>query len=141
MSTPDLRAGDADRDRTIGVLQSAYAEGRITQEEFETRMGHAQEARTYRELSALTADLPSPPPDTSVEFRDRRAKKRAELRKGWISLAGVALITNAIWLAGLVTSPGQPHYYWPIWVMGPWGAAMLVATIVQVTGVGDKDAR
>jgi hypothetical protein len=24
---------------------------------------------------------------------------------------------------------GSPPYYWPIWVMGPWGAAMLIGTL------------
>ena len=26
---------------------------------------------------------------------------------------------------------GSPPYYWPIWVMGPWGAAMLIGTLTR----------
>lgn len=55
-----IRAADRDRDNTIGVLQAAYAEGRLTRDEYDVRAGHALTARTYGQLGALTADLPRP---------------------------------------------------------------------------------
>jgi hypothetical protein len=57
----ELRAGDADRDRTIDVLRAGYAEGRLTKEEFEERVDLAQNGRTYADLLALTRDLPTGP--------------------------------------------------------------------------------
>lgn len=57
----NMRASTADRERAVDVLKSAFAEGRLTQEECEERAGEAFSARTYAELAALTADLPVGP--------------------------------------------------------------------------------
>ncbi len=53
-----MRAATADRERAVDVLKAGFAEGRLTQEEYNDRMGRAYAARTYGELAALTADLP-----------------------------------------------------------------------------------
>ena len=52
-----FRASDADRDQVAEVLHTAYAEGRLTREEHDERTDAALAARTFDELSALTADL------------------------------------------------------------------------------------
>ncbi|WP_329135444.1 DUF1707 and DUF4190 domain-containing protein [Streptomyces sp. NBC_01476] len=57
-----MLAGDADRDRAANVLREAFAEGRLTQDEYEERIGRAFQARTYEELDVLTEDIPKPPP-------------------------------------------------------------------------------
>jgi uncharacterized protein DUF1707/uncharacterized protein DUF4190 len=56
---PGMRAASADRDRAVDVLKAGFAEGRLTQDEYNDRMGRAYAARTYGELAALTADLPA----------------------------------------------------------------------------------
>ncbi|MGO9078005.1 MAG: DUF1707 and DUF4190 domain-containing protein [Streptosporangiaceae bacterium] len=53
-----MRASDQDRDATASILQTAFAEGRLSQDEYEDRVGRALTARTFAELDALTADLP-----------------------------------------------------------------------------------
>jgi hypothetical protein len=58
---PAIRAATADRERTVDVLKAAFAEGRLTQDEYTERMGRAYEARTYGELGAIVADLPIGP--------------------------------------------------------------------------------
>ena len=55
----DLRASDADRDRTVAALREHVAEGRLTLEEFDERSERAYAARTLRELAALQTDLPA----------------------------------------------------------------------------------
>jgi hypothetical protein len=54
-----MRAASADRERAVDVLKAGFAEGRLTQDEYNERMNQAYAARTYAELSALTADLPA----------------------------------------------------------------------------------
>jgi hypothetical protein len=54
-----MRAASADRERAVDVLKAGFAEGRLTQDEYNDRMGRAYAARTYGELAALTADLPA----------------------------------------------------------------------------------
>jgi hypothetical protein len=54
-----LRAGHADRERTIAVLKDAFVHGRLTRDELDARAGRAFSARTYADLAALTADIPA----------------------------------------------------------------------------------
>ena len=56
---PAMRAASADRERAVDVLKAGFTEGRLTQDEYNDRMGRAYAARTYAELMALTADLPA----------------------------------------------------------------------------------
>jgi hypothetical protein len=60
-SQASMLAASADRERAVDVLKAGFAEGRLTQEEYNDRMGRAYAARTYGELAALTADLPAGP--------------------------------------------------------------------------------
>ncbi|HKR70859.1 MAG TPA: DUF1707 and DUF4190 domain-containing protein [Streptosporangiaceae bacterium] len=57
-----MRATDADRDGVHTLLQSAYADGRLTWDEFDARSTTLMKAKTYDELGALTADLRQPVP-------------------------------------------------------------------------------
>ena len=55
---PNMRAGDADRERLVEQLREHHAAGRLTLDEFDERMQKAYEAKTYGELGTLTRDLP-----------------------------------------------------------------------------------
>lgn len=55
-----MLAGDADRERAVGVLKDAFTEGRLTQPEYEDRLTRAYKARTYGDLDAITSDIPTP---------------------------------------------------------------------------------
>jgi hypothetical protein len=57
-----LRATDADRESVHSLLQAAYADGRLTWDEFDSRSTALTQAKTYDQLSALTADLYRPVP-------------------------------------------------------------------------------
>ena len=52
------RASDADREKVIGVLKAAFAQGRLTKDELDARVGHAFTSQTYADLAALTTDIP-----------------------------------------------------------------------------------
>ncbi|MFF7990043.1 DUF1707 and DUF4190 domain-containing protein [Kitasatospora xanthocidica] len=56
-----MRAGHADRDRTVDVLKAAFAEGRLSVQEYEQRHEAVVAAQTYGQLAALVADLPAGP--------------------------------------------------------------------------------
>ncbi len=47
-------------------LRDAAAEGRIDFDELDARLEQALRSKTYAELAAVTADLPSPPPSQSL---------------------------------------------------------------------------
>jgi hypothetical protein len=54
-----LRACHADREQVIGLLQTAFVQGRLGKDELTARVGHALAARTYADLATLTSDLPA----------------------------------------------------------------------------------
>ncbi len=54
-----MRASDADRDNYAAVLQEAYAQGRLTRQEYDERLDAALRAKTYADLQPLIADLPT----------------------------------------------------------------------------------
>jgi hypothetical protein len=61
--TGQLRASDADRDQVQHLLNDAYAQGRLTQAEWEQRATALGGPVTYADLDRMTADLvPRPYP-------------------------------------------------------------------------------
>jgi Domain of unknown function (DUF1707) len=73
---PDVRASDAERERTVRQLRDNQLAGRLTVEELDERSEQAYAARTRGELAALTADLPAAP---AVP-----ARPAAPVDPGWI---------------------------------------------------------
>ena len=56
-----MRAAGADRDRVVGLLNTAYTEGRLSEDEYDARLDSALSARTYTDLDQVVADLPVAP--------------------------------------------------------------------------------
>lgn len=52
-----LRASDSDRDQVANVLNSAFAEGRLSREEYDERLDSLLRAKTFDDLVGLTRDL------------------------------------------------------------------------------------
>jgi Domain of unknown function (DUF1707) len=53
-----MRASTADLERSIEVLKRSFAEGRLTKDELDERVGQALVSRFFAELMQLTDDLP-----------------------------------------------------------------------------------
>lgn len=96
-----LRASDADREQVIDTLKVAFVQGRLTMDELDTRAGLALASRTYGELAAITADLPSgltgarPSPQPGRAPTRRPSKKVAAWSAAAIILpvVGVSFLT------------------------------------------------
>lgn len=106
---PDrFRASHAERERVIGVLQAAYVQGRLTKSEFDARVTHALAARTYADLTPLTADLPLRPPEVWAEppWRPENTSARSSARV----VAAATVVTGGAWagalLSGTITQLG-----------------------------------
>ena len=52
-----LRASDSDRDQVANVLNSAFAEGRLSRDEYDERLDSLLRAKTFDDLVGLTRDL------------------------------------------------------------------------------------
>ena len=140
---PHLRAADADRQAVAAALGRHMSDGRLTVEEYDERLAAAYAARTYGELDALLTDLPTdrpaarparPAPDgrdgigisTGAPLGGLR-RPPSVVRAAWASWVTTALLVTTIWLVTSVA--GGMHPFWPIWVIGPWGAVLLARTL------------
>ncbi|MGJ3509331.1 DUF1707 SHOCT-like domain-containing protein [Enemella sp. A6] len=68
-----MRAGDADRDAVLEVLQTAYAEGRLTIEEYSERQDAVLQTSYLDELTTLIDDLPEQESFTAQSLAPREA--------------------------------------------------------------------
>jgi hypothetical protein len=96
----DLRASHADRERVVGTLKAAFVEGRLTGDELDARVGQVYASRTYAELAAVTADIPT----------ELTAARSA--RDPWRATKIAWRIEYAIFLPGIVAVlllPGGPR--------------------------------
>lgn len=57
-----LRAADSDRDAVAEILREQHVAGRLDTDELQERIDRCYAAKTYGELDALVADLPSEEP-------------------------------------------------------------------------------
>ena len=93
----EFRASHADREQAIEVLKDAFAQGRLTRDELDSRVGQAFASRTYAELAAVTADIPAWPaiaPPREPARAQNRAPGTHSVRNGAI-VSGVGLIIAA----------------------------------------------
>jgi DUF1707 SHOCT-like domain len=80
-----MLASVADRDRAIRILQASFVEGRLTMDEFEQRIALAIVSRDFRELLALTADLPAGPFGRLPAHRVTPRPSAGRRSRGWFA--------------------------------------------------------
>jgi hypothetical protein len=102
-----LRAGHADRDRTVSELKAAFVQGRLARDEFELRLGQALTSRTYADLSALTADLPAGLVPATPPEQARDADHRAGVRV----IAALTAVSTLFWLTVAVRDTGASNFF------------------------------
>jgi hypothetical protein len=142
MPDPHLRAADADRAAVASVLGEHMAAGRLTLAEYDERVTRAYAAKTYGELAELTADLPAlpgkggalgttpvgPPVPANRPVPEAARHGRGSVADAWRAWLTTGLVVTTIWLITSLAS-GEFHYFWPVWVIGPWGAVLLATSI------------
>ncbi len=114
-NTPDVRASDAERERTAETLHAAAGEGRLSLEELEERLTAAYAARYRHELPALTADLPAATSGSAPENTGRgwsaAWSRVAALPPGFVvHVAIVAVLATTLIVRWAVL--GTP-WFWP----------------------------
>jgi hypothetical protein len=70
----EARASDTDRQRVIDQLRVHTADGRLTLDEFETRVGEAWVASTHGELQAVLRELPAIVEERPPQRRRHRSR-------------------------------------------------------------------
>lgn len=154
MRREDLRVADVDRGFVADRLKSALDEGRLSLSEYDERLGLTYAAKTYGDLDKIIEDLPtvvppqkgqiapveapgSPPAQGAAaapavpaaapaQGAGRRpvAKWLVAIWQVWFIAVSINVV---IWLL-VSLSAGDPVYFWPMWVGGPWGAVLAATT-------------
>jgi hypothetical protein len=165
MPEPHLRAGDTDREAVAAALGTHMAAGRLTLAEYDDRLSRAYAATTFGELAALTADLPAPTPAVSRPVGSGPAPATAPRpaptgfgaaagrpgiaplqpcawrgldQHSWRAWASTSVTVLVVYLVISLAS-WELSYFWPIWVIGPWGAALLLSRIGSDRARTDDD--
>lgn len=137
----DMRASDAERQEVVERLRAALDDGRLKPDEYVERMGRAYEAVTHGDLVPLCRDLPetttpaparpaAPAPAPVPAPADHRgvfARQPAALKVLWTIWLVAVSVNVVVWVLVSGTT-GHLQYPWPLWVAGPYGAALLAIT-------------
>ena len=113
-----LRAADKDRAVVVAALGDAYADGRLTKDEYDERATAATTARTLGDLPPLLADLVPIAPGAPGAELDRQTRNELDARavRHWEkqrteALNGLLFIAVVTWVIWFATGTGFP---WPI---------------------------
>lgn len=101
---PNLRAADADRERTAEHLRESHAEGRLDLAEFQQRLDRCYEAKTLGELDELVRDLP--------RQDDQDAQRQIGFPPWRLRLAPLAPLLIAL----IVISAATGHHLFWLWI-------------------------
>lgn len=116
-----LRASDRDRDVVREVLATAFADGRLTREEFDQRVEQVAAAKTLGELPALVQDLVPTAghltgPRSSASLRAEAEERYQRARhQALMSALLPSIICWSVYLFFAFGADGT-HFPWPIFV-------------------------
>ena len=141
VSPGDLRVSDVERVAVQERLRRAVADGQLELPEFDQRLTGVWAARTRRDLTALTCDLPhEPPPVEPAPPTPRRVftdtpggTTMRVLSTVWVC----ALVVNVVVWFLVSVSVGEFVHPWPVWLT-PAGAVLVV---LYTTGIGRPPLR
>jgi hypothetical protein len=136
-----MRASDADREIVRATLGDAFADGRLTREEYDDRLNTLYGSRTLGEVSSLVTDLVpldgspmAPAPLLGADMRTRGARKwRKDVEEALAAFLVPSIICTVIWIA--VTGGG---FFWPVFPMLFLGLN-LVKTVVQRESIIERE--
>jgi hypothetical protein len=136
-----MRASDRDRQQVVDRLRSALDDGRLTMDEYVDRMGVAYQAATYGDLAPLCVDLPASAPVIAGPSAAAAATAPPAVFSRVGYLAGLPTVLNVLWTVWLAAvsinvvvwalvsgTSGHLAYPWPVWVAGPYGAALFAVS-------------
>jgi hypothetical protein len=73
-----MRIGDEERNKAVELLSDHLADGRLTQSEFNDRLGLVIHARTAEDLEPIFLDLPGPNPGRPSDLERLEEQQRRE---------------------------------------------------------------
>jgi hypothetical protein len=102
-SDPNMRVSDAERQEMADTLSKHYAEGRLDEGEFRTRLDKAMSAKTNSDLNGLLYDLPR------VAAQPVPVKRPGLARR---FVWGMSVFVFVVIALGIVSALFTPHIPW-----------------------------
>ncbi|MFI6867170.1 DUF1707 domain-containing protein [Nocardia sp. NPDC050406] len=114
------RASDAERAHVVEQLSRHLAEGRLDLAEYDERTAQVYATPTREALAVVLSDLPKLSKSTAPTKPSRFPIWQRIEGSAWF---GVGLLCLGIW-AAISLAAGEFTYFWPFWVIVPWGAVL-----------------
>ena len=108
---PSIRASDAERAEVADNLSRHFADGRLDQPEFKSRLDRAMEATTRGDLGGLFDDLPRLPSEAQPEPEHRRRFVPV--------IAVIVVVSLVVSLAAVANRSGDFFFHvpWPLFLV------------------------
>ncbi len=129
-----LRASRTDREQVIETLKDAFVQGRLTKDEFDSRVAHTLASRTHADLAALTADLPAGPPAVQPARKSVRARpENTPVKRGARLIAATTVLAGGLWAGALLSQTNSLAVAALVWtVTVVWLGIVLLAGSVML---------
>ena len=135
-----LLASDADRERALGVLTEAYADGRLGVADLESRTVALASARTLREVRVLLTDLvPDGDPSGPEPMDARVARELAVAGFRWRLAGDVAFLVGPGTLCVLLWWLAGSGFFWPVWVLVYTGVPPVLTLLTARTRIAARE--
>lgn len=131
------RASNAERAHVVEQLGRHLAEGRITVAEYDERTAQVYATPTREALALVLSDLPKLS-KTAVPSKPSRLPIWQRIEgSAWF---GVGVLCLFIW--GMISlAAGELTYFWPFWVIVPWGAVLVFRVVMGWESTAHKNIR
>lgn len=134
------RASHADREQVVEVLKAAFVQGRLTKDELDERAGQALSARTYAELTAITADLPADAIRAGIPKARRPGNPAVRTGVRVIVMATVPAVS--LWAGALLSGAADDMGALLILVSWIWfGIMILTGSVMLESRLKERSAR
>lgn len=126
----NTRVTHQERQHAADWLASAFEDGCLTVDEFESRTGAVYAAMTRGDLCGLTSDLPAMALPQTAPSKEYRKRGQRRILRDCTTIWWLACIVSVlIWVLVCLGNERLADPWW-IWVVGPGGA--LLATLWRV---------
>ncbi|WP_067479564.1 DUF1707 SHOCT-like domain-containing protein [Nocardia amamiensis] len=126
------RASNAEREAVVRLLGRHMADGRIDAAEYDQRVAEVYASTIRDDLRSVLSDLPELAKDAAEPVGPRPRIPIWQRIEGGTWL-GVSVLVLVIW-AAISVGVGAFTYFWPMWVIGPWGAVLAFRVLTGFEG-------
>jgi len=124
----------------IGVLKAGFVQGLLTKDDFDARVAQTFTSRTYAELAAVTADIPTGLIGAQPPRKPARARARPPVTISVI--IATTVLTAGLWAAESVTNFDDGALFMLVFSSTfAWLGFLIISGMVQLESRREKRSR